>query len=59
MLGKNDKIIESREETIVVPNIYEKEITLFSDCILNNTESPISGEEGLKNQRVLDAAMKV
>jgi Predicted dehydrogenases and related proteins len=59
MLGENDKIIELRKETIVVPNIYEKEITLFSDCILNDTASPIPGEEGLKNQRVLDAAMKV
>jgi predicted dehydrogenase len=58
MLGENDKIIESREETIVVPNLYEKEVTLFSKCILNNTTSPIPGEEGLKNQRVLDAAMK-
>jgi predicted dehydrogenase len=57
VLGKNDKIIESREEKIIVPNLYEKEVTLFSECILNDTASPIPGEEGLKNQRVLDAAM--
>jgi D-xylose 1-dehydrogenase (NADP+, D-xylono-1,5-lactone-forming) len=58
-LIENDKINEMREEKFVVPNLYEKEITLFSECILNNTASPIPGEEGLKNQRVLDAAMKV
>ncbi len=59
MLGENDKTIESRDETIVVPNLYEKEVSLFSESILNNTASPIPGEEGLKNQRVLDAAMKI
>lgn len=58
LLGENDKITEMTEEKIVVPNLYEKEVTLFSDCILNNTVSPIPGEEGLKNQRVLDEAMK-
>ncbi|MBN1398107.1 MAG: Gfo/Idh/MocA family oxidoreductase [Bacteroidetes bacterium] len=55
---ENDKIVESREETFVVPNLYEKEVTLFSDCIINNTASPIPCEEGLKNQRVLDEAIK-
>jgi predicted dehydrogenase len=58
VLGELDKITESRDETIVVPNLYEKEVTLFSECILNNTASPIPGEEGFINQRVLDAAMK-
>jgi predicted dehydrogenase len=57
-VGENDKISEMREETIIVPNLYEREVTLFSECIINNTASPISGEEGLKNQRVLDEAMK-
>jgi len=59
VLGKNGAAAETREEKIVVPNLYEKEVTLFSDCILNNTEAPIPGEEGLKNQHVLDDAMKV
>jgi predicted dehydrogenase len=58
VIGENDKVIETREENIVVPNLYEKEITLFSNCILNKTASPIPGEEGLKNQLVLDEAMK-
>jgi 1,5-anhydro-D-fructose reductase (1,5-anhydro-D-mannitol-forming) len=59
VLGKNGTAAETQEEIIVVPNLYEKEVTLFSECILNNTESPIPTEEGLKNQRVLDEAMKV
>ena len=58
VLGENDKIIEKREEVFAVPDLYEKEISLFSDCILNNTESPIPGEEGLINQRVIDEAIK-
>jgi predicted dehydrogenase len=58
-IGENDKIIETREETIIVPNLYEKEVTLFSDCIINNTVPPIPGEEGLKNQRVIDEAIKI
>jgi predicted dehydrogenase len=57
VLGKNGAAAETREENIVVPNLYEKEVTLFSESILNNTEIPIPGEEGLKNQLVLDKAM--
>ncbi len=59
VLGKNGTAAETREENIIVPNLYEKEITLFSDSILNNTALPVPGEEGLKNQLVLDEAMKV
>ena len=59
VLGEKDKIIEEHEENFVVPNLYEKEVTLFSNCILRNTASPVSGEEGLKNQFVLDEAMRV
>jgi 1,5-anhydro-D-fructose reductase (1,5-anhydro-D-mannitol-forming) len=56
--GKNGMVSETREEKIVVPNLYEKEVTLFSDSILNNTPVVVPGEEGLKNQLVLDEAMK-
>ncbi len=42
---------------VFVPNLYEREITFFSDAIIDNTESPIPGEEGLKNQKILDAAL--
>jgi predicted dehydrogenase len=57
-IGENDKILESREETIVVPDLYEKEVTLFSDCIINNSVSPVPGEEGLINQKFLEEALK-
>jgi predicted dehydrogenase len=59
VLGKNGVPVETREERIVVPNLYEKEVTLFSESILHNTALPVPGEEGLKNQLVLDEAMKV
>lgn len=58
LLGSNDTVNEKREEIIAVPNLYEKEVTLFSQCILDGTASPIPGEEGLKNQRVLDEAIR-
>ncbi len=58
VLGKNGVPSETQEEKIIVPNLYEKEVTLFSESILRHTASPVPGEEGLKNQRVLDEAMK-
>jgi 1,5-anhydro-D-fructose reductase (1,5-anhydro-D-mannitol-forming) len=58
VLGHNNLVTETREEIISVPNLYEKEVTAFSESILNNTGPPIPGEEGLKNQIVLDEAMK-
>ena len=56
-LGKKGAIAEVQEEQIIIPNLYEKEVTLFSDSILYNTLPPVPGEEGLKNQLVLDEAM--
>ena len=58
ILGKIGAIAETREESIVVPNLYEKEVTLFSEALLNNTAVPIPGEEGWKNQLVLDEVLK-
>lgn len=45
-------------ERIVVPNLYTEEVTLFSECILKNTEPVISGSVGLENQLVLDEALR-
>jgi 1,5-anhydro-D-fructose reductase (1,5-anhydro-D-mannitol-forming) len=56
-LAKNGTASETQIENIDVPNLYEKEITFFAESILTNTVSPIPGEEGLKNQRVLDTAI--
>lgn len=56
--GHNNAIIETKEESIIIPNLYEKEISAFSDSLLNDTPLPIPGEEGLKNQIVLDEILK-
>jgi 1,5-anhydro-D-fructose reductase (1,5-anhydro-D-mannitol-forming) len=45
-------------EQITIPNLYEQEVSVFSDSIINNTEPIVPGSVGLKNQIVLDAAMK-
>lgn len=39
-------------------NHYRKEITHFSDCILRDVEPVVSGEEGLKTQKVVAAAIE-
>ena len=39
-------------------NHYLKEITHFSDCILRDVKPAIDGEEGLKTQRVVAAALE-
>ena len=52
--------LETKQQTIDfnIPNLYADEVTAFSDCILNDTASPVPGEEALHHQLVLDAAMK-
>ena len=56
---KNGEVVETVTEDITVPDIYEREVTHFSNCVLNNLEPSVPGEEGLKNQIVLDTAMMV
>jgi len=46
-------ILEPPEE-----NHYLKEITHFSDCILHDLEPAVSGEEGLRTQMVVEAAIE-
>ena len=55
--GNNDSEGERRIESIEVPDLYEHEVSLFSESILTNSSIPIPGEEGLANQRVLNAAI--
>ncbi len=47
------------ESTIEVGNLYAAEIDHFSRCIMDGSDPLVPGEEGLKNQMVLDAAMAV
>lgn len=56
-LGREEADIERRTETIAVPNLYVAEISHFCDAILKGVPLELSGENGLANQRILDAAM--
>ena len=49
--------LEMEETEIDVPNLYVEEVTSFSHCILQNTDSLVPGRVGLENQQVLDLAM--
>jgi predicted dehydrogenase len=55
--GEEGRAKKTVEEHFSIPDLYEKEISHMSDCILNNLAPSISGENGLSNQLVLDAAM--
>lgn len=48
---------ETKPLSIKIPNLYVEEVAAFSRCILENMPSPISGVEGVENQKVLDLAM--
>ncbi len=54
-MGKDET---TKIEQISIPNLYEQEVSIFSDSIINKTEPIVPGSVGLKNQIVLDAAMK-
>ena len=56
--GKDGKKARTETEEIEIPNLHVTQVTAFSSSILNRTESPIPGEIGLSNQKVLDAAIK-
>ena len=45
-------------EPISVPDLYAEEIRLFVDSIRTRTDPPISGEEGLINQKILDQMLR-
>ncbi|HTR82538.1 MAG TPA: Gfo/Idh/MocA family oxidoreductase [Bacteroidota bacterium] len=57
-MGKDGKGEETKVEEVYVPNLYVEQVTNFSNNILENTEPFAPGSVGLKNQIVLDAAMK-
>lgn len=56
--GTREKQSTTKTEQITIPNLYTEEVTLFSSSIINMTEPIVPGIVGLKNQIVLDAAMK-
>jgi 1,5-anhydro-D-fructose reductase (1,5-anhydro-D-mannitol-forming) len=57
-LGREESGFDHRSEMIPVPNLYVAEITHFCDAVLRGTPIELSGENGLANQRILDAAMQ-
>jgi predicted dehydrogenase len=50
--------LKSEDQEVIIPNLYIEEITAFSKCILDNTESPVPGTVGLHHQKVLDLALR-
>ncbi|MCX6136982.1 MAG: Gfo/Idh/MocA family oxidoreductase [Ignavibacteriales bacterium] len=56
-MAEAGNVTSTTTEDILIPDLYVKEVTLFSDAILNNTAVPVPGEIGLRNQIVLDKAL--
>lgn len=48
---------ETVRETIEVPDLYEAEVSHFTRCILTGEEPAVRGEESVRNQEILDAAL--
>ena len=57
-MGKDGKEEPTSIEEIKIPNLYVEQISNFSSNIIDNTEPFAPGSVGLKNQIVLDAAMR-
>jgi len=56
--GKAGVLAGQSTERLEVPNLYVQEITHFSECIMNGGEHVSPGENGLQNQKVLDAVLQ-
>jgi 1,5-anhydro-D-fructose reductase (1,5-anhydro-D-mannitol-forming) len=56
-LGREENRIERRSEAIAVPNLYVAEVSHFCDAVLTGAPLELTGENGVANQRILDAAM--
>ena len=41
-----------------MPNLYVEEVSLFTEWVLGGSKPEIDGENGLKNQMVIDRAME-
>ena len=56
-MGKEGLIDSIQREEISVPNLYELEISHFSDCILNDTSPIVDAKNSLHNQQILELAL--
>jgi len=57
-MGKTGNLDAVTKEEFEIPDLYQLEITHFSECILRNTEPIISTESSLHNQHILDVALE-
>lgn len=53
-LRRGGKVVES--ETVSNVLAYAKQVDAFADVVVGNSPFPVPGEEGLRNQLVIDAA---
>ncbi len=56
-IGKDGLIASLQKEEISVPNLYELEISHFSDCIIHNTSPVVEVNNSLHNQHILELAL--
>ena len=54
---KDNTVEAIHEEKIVIPDLYDLEVSHFSDCILNNMEPIVSNASSLHNQYILEKAL--
>jgi len=56
--GVSGLIGKKEQERIIIPDLYEREIAHFSECIINGTEPVIDSFSALHNQEILDRALQ-
>ncbi len=58
-MGEEGTSQSKTTEHIIVPNLYTEEVSHFTDAIRADTEPQCGGENGLRNQQVLEEAFKI
>lgn len=56
--GKGDRPGATDVEEIAVPNLYVEEVSLFTSWVLGGSAPEIDGENGLKNQLIINRALE-
>jgi 1,5-anhydro-D-fructose reductase (1,5-anhydro-D-mannitol-forming) len=57
-MGRDGQIRSVVQEEFLIPDLYELEISHFSDCILNGREPFITNQSSLHNQEILELSLK-
>lgn len=58
VIGTAGQVEKKDRETIVIPDLYEREISHFSDCIINGNIPIIDNVSSLHNQEILDLSLQ-